>query len=182
MVSVRRTRGGYRKYASAGLGRGFSLPVGLLLLALVTILVVASYKLSSSNLKVVYNIQVRDEAVAAAQSAVEQVISTDFTVPLKSNPRSTLASINVDIDGDGGRDYVVSFPSDVPRCIRRVLASGASPSEVELGGLFPSSGFWETDWEIEAVVTDATTGASARIREGVRLRQTETEANQVCPL
>lgn len=165
-----------------GACRGFSLPVGLLLLALVTILVVASYNMSSSNLKVVYNIQVRDEAVAAAQSAVEQIVSTDFTSPLKSSPRASLASVSVDMDGDGATDYSVSFPNDVPRCVRRVLASGASPSEVELGGLFPSSGFWETDWEIEAVVTDAATGASVKLREGVRLRQTETEANQVCPL
>lgn len=160
--------------------RGFTLAVGLLMLALVTLVVVAGYNLGSSNLKVVYNVQVKDEAVAAAQSAMNDLISTaNFTNVLKTTPPTPIANINVDIDGNGTSDYTVSFQT--PVCSGRAQASGAAPSDVELGSSMSTSSYWNTDWELQATVADTSSGATVTLREGVRLRQSLSEADQVCP-
>lgn len=151
------------------------------MLALVTLVVVAGFNLGTSNLKLVYNVQTRDEAVSATQIALEQVISSNFTAGRLSTPPAPLAAIAVDIDGNGVNDYQVSFSSSSPVCVRRALASGAAPSDVELGTTMSTSSFWNTDWEIEAIVNDSNTGAKVTVREAVRLRQSGEQARLVCP-
>lgn len=155
--------------------RGATLIIGLILLVLVTVGVVAAYNVSTSNLKVVQNVQVRDEATVSARIAMEQVIGSNFTNNIGAQ---TAQTVSVDIDADGQNDYVVVV--GVPTCVRAVQASGAAPSEVELGVQMSTSSSWNTDWEIRAEVSDTTTGARVRMVQGVRLRQNQADKEAGC--
>jgi Tfp pilus assembly protein PilX len=153
--------------------RGATLIVGLILIVLITLIVVNAFMLSSSNLKSVGNMQVRDEAVAAANEAIELVVSSNFTNPPKAQ------EIQVDINKDGKTDYVVAVSQ--PTCVRVAQSGNASPSDVELGAAMSVAPTWNTDWEIEAKVTDAASGAAVTVREGVRVLLDQTQMVIACP-
>ena len=157
----------------AGSQRGATLIIGLIMIVLITLVVVNAFTLSSGNLKSVGNMQVRDEAVAAANEAAELVISGPFTV----NPIAQ--SINVDINKDGNIDYVVAVAA--PTCIKAVVSTTAAPSDVELGASMSAGSTWNTDWDIDSTVTDAASGAAVRVRQGVRVLLNDTAKTAVCP-
>ena len=180
-MSARRVLGGSaRRFAGRSAAmrreRGAVLVVGIIVLTLITVLVVSAFNLTQSNQKVVYNMQVREDAVAAAQVAVERVVSSNFTSNLSAQ---TPQSINIDLNNDGASDYSVTVA--VPQCIRATPAAASQVSEVEMGGNMQTAGFWFTDWEIRAAVNDTATGARATVVQGIRLYQTETEKNLECP-
>lgn len=153
--------------------RGVALIVGLIMLVIISLVIVGAFSLSATNAKSVGNMQVREEALAAANQAVEVLISSNFTVAMNTN------TFTVDINKDGTTDYVVN--TAVPTCIRAVKASDAKPSDVELGPSMSGGVDWLTDWDIDATVSDAATGASVRVRQGVRVKLTESQKSTVCP-
>lgn len=163
----------HRRPASAAVQRGATLIIGLILLVLITLIVVNAFTLSSSNLKSVGNMQVREEALAAANQAVEQVISSNFTA-------STAAqTVTVDINKDDTPDYTVAIAS--PTCVRATQAAFADPSDVELGPGMSAGSTWNTDWDLSATVTDGATGASVRVRQGVRVLLSQSQKAAACP-
>lgn len=152
--------------------RGATLVVGLIMLVLLTLLVTSAFMLSSGNLKAVGNMQFRNEAIAAANKRIEEVLSTDFTA-------SPLAStVNVDIDGDGAGDYQVTVVA--PTCVRASVALLGSPSDLKLPSMTTKT-HWNTVWEIDAKVDDTVTGASTQIRQGVRVLLTNAQKDARCP-
>jgi Tfp pilus assembly protein PilX len=153
--------------------RGVTLIIGLIMIVLITLIVVNAFTLSSSNLKSVGNMQVRQEAVAAANEAIELVISSSFT------DAPVAQSVNVDIDKNGTTDYVVAVAA--PTCIRASAATTAAPSDVELGSALSAGSTWNTDWDIDATVTDSASGAAVHVREGVRVLLSNTQKTAVCP-
>lgn len=157
--------------ASAGRGqRGATLILGLIMLVLITLIVVNAFTLSASNLKSVGNMQVREEAIAAANQAVERLISSNFTSALGAQ------SFTVDINNDGTNDYTVAVA--IPVCMRALQAASGSPSDVDM----PTEGStWNTDWDINSTVTDAASGANVRVRQGVRVLLTQTAKDTACP-
>jgi Tfp pilus assembly protein PilX len=162
---------GVRVPAGERAQRGATLIIGLIMLVLITLIVVNAFTLSSTNLKSVGNMQVRDEAIAAANRAVELVLSSAFTnAPVAQ-------SINVDINNDGTNDYVVVVAA--PTCIRALAAASTAPSDGESG--MSTGSTWNTDWDIDATVTDAASGASVRVRQGVRVLLSDTQKTAVCP-
>lgn len=156
--------------------RGAVLIVGLIMLALIMLIVAANFTLSTTNLKSVGNMQVRNEEIAAADVAIEQVGTTTFyTSP-------TAQDILVDIDHDGTNDYTVSLAA--PVCLRASLASttgsDTTVSSEELG--FGSAlNYYSTVWDLQATVTDSATGAQTVVHEGVTRLLTETEYTTQCP-
>jgi len=157
--------------------RGATLVVGLIMLTLTTLLVTNSFTLSTSNLKSVGNMQARDEAIAAANLAIEQVVSSPFT----SSPASE--TINVDLNNDGVTDYVVAF--NQPSCVSasQIAGSAAPASSVTLGSAFATatSNNYETVWDLDATVTDPNgSGTSVHVRQGVRVLLSQTQFNAVC--
>lgn len=156
--------------------RGAVLVVGIIVLVLITVLVVSAFNLTQSNQKVVYNMQLREEAISAAQVAVERVVSSTFTSNLSAQ---TPQAITVDLNNDATADYTVTV--GVPQCIRATPATGAQVSEVEMGNNMQTSAYWFTDWQIRAVVDDTATGTKATVVQGIRLYQTESEKNLGCP-
>lgn len=163
----------HRRPASAAVQRGATLIIGLILLVLITLIVVSAFTLSSSNLKSVGNMQVREEALAAANQAVEQVISSNFTASLVAQ------TITVDINKDDTADYTVAVAS--PTCVRATQAAFAAPSDVELGAGMSAGSTWNTDWDLSATVTDGATGASVRVRQGVRVLLSQSQKAAACP-
>lgn len=151
--------------------QGVTLIIGLIMLVLITLLVTTAFSLSTANLRSVGNMQVRDEAVAAANLAIEQMISSAFT----SSPGEEIV---VDINNDTVTDYTVVI--DPPECVSAVSAAITSSSSVTLGEDFTTSSSFNTTWEIVATVTDTVTGASAKVRQGVRVLLTESEKNDLC--
>ena len=155
-----------------GLQSGATLIVGLIMLVLITLIVLSAFTFSASNLKSVGNMQVREEAIAAANLAIEQVIASPFT------DAPTSQEINVDINKDGINDFVVVI--EAPTCIKALIAS--SPGNTQFGFNTGGGGStWSTEWDINSRVTDTASGASVQIRQGVRARLTDVQKNLVCP-
>lgn len=153
--------------------RGATLIIGLIMIVLISLIVINAFTLSSSNFKSVSNMQTRDEAVAAANQVVEQVISSDFTsIPLAQ-------TVTVDINKDDTPDYSVAVA--VPTCVRATQATVAAPSDVELGAAMSAGSTWNTDWDLDATVTDAVSGAQVRVRQGVRVLLSQAQKVISCP-
>ncbi len=178
--------------------RGISLVVTMIFLIVMSMFAVNAFNSSSSNMRIVGNMQARQESIAAAQQAVEQTISsTLFT----SNPAGVSANpVAVDIDGDGNADYSAQLTPQ-PRCYR---AKAIKTSELNPGtaadiaclrsGVVQNSGLdtpdaaadagnslcANTEWNIRAEVTDTRTSARVAINQGVSVRVLETDAANSC--
>jgi Tfp pilus assembly protein PilX len=150
--------------------QGAVLVISMIMLIIIALVVVSAFTLSTSNLKSAGNLQSRSEAVTAANSAIESVITNTFLTAL-----NTTTSVSVDMNKDGTTDYTVSVA--IPLCPLRVQQiSLDAPSGYETTfGSASVAGTYVTDWELIATVTDAVSGAQAVIREGVRIPIGETD-------
>lgn len=166
-----------KMFVSPSRQQGMTLIVGMVTLVLITLLVTSAFILSGTNLKSVGNMQFREEALAAANKGIEQMMSSGFA----TSPSSSV--IDVDIDEDGDNDYVVNIAT--PTCVRGTQVAGTSGgagsgSSVSLG--FPTAPppNFTTVWDIDATVTQAFSGASVRVRQGVRVLLTQAQYNAAC--
>ena len=158
--------------------RGSTLLVALVMLMLLTLIAFAAMNASTTSIQVVGNAQFREEANAAAQQAIERVISSDFTV----NPASSVVSVT-------GTNYVATVA--VPKCISSMPVTNSqldvsNPDDavclgsgsLQNSGVFNASGVVSTAqswcnkqmWEVTATVADSDTGAMTNIHQGVSLR------------
>lgn len=155
---------------------GASLVVGLIMLIVITVLVLSSYSLTSSGNKATANMQFRNESLAAANVAIEQIISSPFT----DDP--TGESITVDLDGNDTVDYTVDFTE--PECVNvsKVPGATSAPSSLSLGAAFAvaTAAYYLTVWDLNGTVTENTTGASVQVHQGVRVRLNQAEYDAVC--
>ncbi|MDP1557437.1 MAG: pilus assembly PilX N-terminal domain-containing protein [Nitrosomonas sp.] len=150
--------------------RGATLVVGLIMLAVITLLTVSAFTLSGGNLKAVGNMQFRNEAIAAANMAIEQTINVNFSA---IDHASYPATVNVDIDQNNTTDYVVNVKA--PICIKATLAS-IDPSALSgINSNVTSPSDLLTLWEIEVEATNLATGASVVARQGINKRLTLNE-------
>lgn len=156
--------------ASSQAQRGATLIVGLIMLLLLTLTIGSAFTLSGTNLKSVGNMQMRDEALAAANAAIEELLALDFV-------GTGNQTIPVDINKDGTDDYQVQIAA--PSCVRVTIADAASPSSVNLAAL--SSDTWHTVWQIEGTATNLASGTSVKVREGVRVLLTDAQKKTHCP-
>jgi Tfp pilus assembly protein PilV len=85
--------------------RGITLVVVLIFLLLITMFSISAIRGSTTNLRVTQNMAVRQEARAAAQAAIETVISSPA---FQAASAPTPSTITVDVDGDGANDYTVT--------------------------------------------------------------------------
>ena len=153
---------------------GAALIVGMIMLVLITLMLVTALNLGTTNFRAMSNMQYRAEAVAAANKAIEQVISTPFTAA----PAAEV--IDVDIDNDADTDYEVNVAQ--PQCIFASPAFGADPSSLSLPTSMTASSTWNTVWDLDATAADmAQSGTNVRVRAGVRVLLTNAEKDAVCP-
>jgi hypothetical protein len=144
--------------------RGITLLMGMIMLILITLMVTSAFILSNTNLKAVGNMQVREEAIAAANFAIEEIFSSEFT----GAPSSEI--LDIDLDNDGKPDYVVSVSK--PICVAMAMDNEGAKSSISLPNITKPS--WNTIWDVEATVNDLKTGATATINAGVRVLLTLT--------
>lgn len=161
-----------KSFASLGRQRGATLVMGLIMLTVITLMVISAFTLSSTNLKSVGNMQFRNDAIAAANKAIEQVVGSAFTTT------KTIQEINVDLNNDGAVDYVVTI--GIPVCVRASVGGGPVKSSITLPNM-SSTGFWNTVWDIEATVTDVVSRASVKVHTAVRQLRTDMQKATECP-
>lgn len=164
--------------------QGATLFVALIMLVVLTLFAVTAINLSNTNLRIAGNMQAIAEAEAAAQQAIEQVVSNNFT----ANP--VAQNIPIDINNDGTADYTASIPK--PTCqsskpLRNVdldssiaadakcLGSGAVSNSgivsIASGGTGTQQSWcYKQQWDVQASVTDSRTGASVTLHQGVFVR------------
>ena len=179
-----------RKIRSAPRGRqrGVTLFVALVLLVMVTLLAVSSFRVSNTNLKIVASMQGKGESIAAAQVAIEQVLSSAF---FAENPQQVFQTpMPVDLNGDGTNEYVVAM-NPAPKCLK---ARQVNPADLDIskpsdrpcfgtalvGQATLASACAETVWEISATTRDTVTSAQTTVRQGVAMRTSATEALSAC--
>jgi hypothetical protein len=158
--------------------RGVALVVGLIMLVLITLMLLAALNLGTINFRSVGNMQFREEAIAAANQAINQVVGTPFT----DDPGAVATNpIAVDIDRDGTADYTVQFA--VPQCVFAAQAFGADPSSLTLPPSMTVASTWNTVWDLRATVDRALNagGAAVVIRAGVRVLLSEADKDAECP-
>jgi Tfp pilus assembly protein PilX len=148
--------------------RGATLIVGLVMLVLLTIMVSSAFTLSTINTKAVGNQQVREEAVAAADAALELVLSESAFYKTSARPPEVIDF--------GGKTYTVNIAA--PECTSYRQAASTAASSVSLPIL--SSTTWDTNWELVATVADIASGAGITVRSGVRVRLDDAAKNTLC--
>lgn len=151
--------------------RGATLVVAMIMLMMFMLILSGAFSLSTSNLKSVGNMQMREEALAAANKVVEDVLSTNFI-------GAGTQSFDIDIDNDGTADYAVQVAA--PTCIKFNQADATAPSSVTLAGM--GSTTWNTVWLIEAEANNASGSVPVRVRSGVRVLLTDAMKNSHCPV
>lgn len=167
--------------------QGITMLVALIMLVMLTLLAVSSFRVSNTNLKVVASAQGQGEATNAAQAAVDQVISTGN---FAADPTTVAATpIPIDVNNSGTPQYSVQL-SPIPKCLksRPTDVSTLDISNPLDQGCFGSSKIgqpatsvcFESIWEITAVATDPVTQSSVTVRQGVSLRQSQTQVLNAC--
>jgi len=146
--------------------RGATLIVGLIMLVLITLVVSSAFMLSTTNLKSVANMQYRDEAIGAANAAIEQVISSDaiFFAP----------AAQAIVVGD----YSVNVAAPVCLYAKEVATSSSNDANPNLhieggggggGGGGGVPGFLDTYWDIAATVDDPLSEARVVTHQGIKI-------------
>ncbi len=161
--------------------KGVTLIVGLILLILITLMVTMAFTLNTANLKSIGNMQFRNESIAAANKAIEQVIGTNFPIGFTSVPPAQ--TLTFDINNDGTADYTVAVA--VPTCVQATQVAGFTGGGACCGARAPicncGTPFYSTMWDVQATVTDALSGANVVIRQGFRMEVDQTQLAAVCP-
>ena len=144
---------------------GATLITALIMLIVLTLLVVSGIRSSNTNLRIVGNMQMQEEAVAAAQQAIERVLSSSvFELPTPS--AQTVGS------------YTVTFGPLTCLSFRQTVKTDPNLPDICKGSAGLASCYWTT-WDITATAVDASTGAKAEIHQGVR-KIAGTEATTTC--
>jgi Tfp pilus assembly protein PilX len=139
---------------------GATLVVSLIMLTITTLLALSMMRLSSTNMRVVGNMQTQQALVASAQQAIEGLIGSSSFYNDQINGTGpwaggqTTYAVAQTING-----YTVTL--NKPKCLSQVMAQGTSA----VSGLVPQ----DTYWEVEAIASDSVSGASADVIQGVKV-------------
>ena len=152
--------------ASSHRQRGATLVVGLIMLVLITLMVSSAFTLSTTNLKSVGNMQIRNEAIAAANAAMETVLST--------SPVATTTAVYIG-------DYKYNVTIAISPCLSATKAASGSLSSLSLPVGMSSSSYWNILRDIEATVSDSSSGAFVRVHQGARYLLSQTDKDTQCP-
>lgn len=187
-----------RRRGAARRERGVTLIVALIMLTALGLLAAFAIRAGTNNLTIVNNTQVRQQAFAAAQLAIERTISSSA---FQANPAAVAAvPLTVDVDGDGVTDLDVSL-DPAPACYRwRPIKLGeldaAVPADLPCmgSGQAMSAGIdasgrttsgdslcADSEWNVRAIATDPRSGARVAINQGVAIRGLITSVAVNCP-
>lgn len=164
---------------------GATLVTALVMLIVLTLLVVSGIRSSTTNLRIVGNMQTQEEATAVAQQTIEQVISNNFTAAPAPVP-----PVPVDINNDTTPDYTAS--ATLPVCNGSTAIPNASlnmnnpadapcysSSAAAQTGIIFASGVPSTNgqswclaqqWDVSATATSTSGTGGVTAHQGVSVR------------
>ena len=184
---------------------GMALVVGLILLALMTVMAITGFNIGRTSLDIVGNMQGRQEVIGAANSAIQEALSTTrlFQAPdaIFLNPCEGPNTRCYDVNGDGENDIQVALSGppgeDNPICIQAqtipnaqldVSQSSQAGCATGVGQTFGVEGTAtgsslcaNSVWEIVATATDLVTEAEIVITQGAAVRVSTDEVGTNCP-
>ena len=179
---------------------GITLVMALIMLVLLTLLALTSFNLGNSNLKIVGNMQQREQTIEAANEVLEATISNTkfFRTPQAAVPDPCGGPNQrcIDTNGDGKEDVHVVLTT--PTCAKAQIIKGSDldvdHSEEDrhcsdggdqtfgiVGAATGNSSCANTVWDLTAVATDVATGASVKVTEGVAVRVGTDDVATNCP-
>lgn len=160
---------------------GATLITALVMLVVLTLLVISAIRSSTVNLQISGNVQIQNEAIAAAQQATEQVLSSNFT----ANPASAVIPIYVTNNTTPDYNATVAIPTcsgssplynNTPNLPVQCISSSSMGGQtiVYISGVAGAGGGGQSwcyaqQWEVQTNVADPRTGAQAEIHQGVSL-------------
>jgi hypothetical protein len=177
--------------------RGASLIVAIVFLLLLSTIALTGLRASTTNVQITGNMQARQEAQAAAQMLIEQLVSTD---EFARNPQGVYGAANVvtDVNGDGFADSTAVL-TQAPVCLRArsVALTDLDPDNpidapcfasaaLTNPGLIPAAGgaagslCADTEWQLVSRATDNRTGATVTVSQGVTVRTAVIGLNTIC--
>ena len=168
---------------------GTTLVVSLIILVLLAFLGLSAYHTSVTDLKSSGNMQARNEALNAAQQAIETAISTPqfVTTPTNALP-APCGAANVfcsDHDGDGVAEYtarLVPAPSCIGNKVIKVIELnvtdpedlGCTVGQAQQFGIAGAVGgdsiCANTTWNVTAEAKSESSGAKVTVSQGVGIR------------
>lgn len=186
--------------------QGITLIVSLIMLVLLTMLALTTFKLGKSGLQLTDNAQQRSQAKNAAQATLDRLVSSSSfanhpTTALDNGncPPAMNAPVNstcTDLYGDG-KTIINVVLTPTPTCVQsKTLAQssldlnnpedlgcsvGANQNFGTANAGSPNSLCADSLWEISAVATESTSGATQVITEGVALRVSTDAVATACP-
>lgn len=155
--------------------RGATLLVALVMLVVLTLLIVSAIRSSTTNLRIAGNMQMQEEAIAAAQQASEQILSTNFTAsPVAASIPVTIGlttyTANVAQPTCTGSKALLNSDLNIPA---ECISSGTSQNTgiVFASGAQTTGTAWcySQQWDVQTTVLDSRTGAAATTHQGVSL-------------
>ena len=179
--------------------RGTTLIVALIMLVLLTLFAVSSLNTANTNVRVVGNMQAKAEAINVAQETIEKTISTPQFIVNPANavpdPCGTANTRCVDINSDGTPEFTITLTPQ-PACVtvapiknvtldpnnaEDVACSTGQQQQFGVAGAVTGDSLCsQTVWEIRAVATDSSTGATATITQGIGVRISADDAGTSC--
>jgi Tfp pilus assembly protein PilX len=180
--------------------RGMTLLVALIMLVLMTLFAVSNFKMGNSSLQIVGNMQQRSQAMSAAQSTIEEVVSsTQFTgspdAAISSPCGGTKNTRCFGVNGSTTNDITVTL-KPIPECLASQTiqnatldlnnandagcSTGVSQSFGIMGSASGASLCANTMWNVTAVAVDSLTKARATVVQGVSVRVTTESLGNTC--
>lgn len=179
--------------------QGATLIIALIMLVLLSLFAVSSLNTAKTNVLVVGNMQMRNEALNASQETVEKVISTPQFISDPANavidPCSGPNTLCTDLNGDSVADFTTTLTPQ-PTCVavkpikntELVLTNpedlGCSAGQQQqfgvAGAVTGDSLCANTVWEISARTVGANTGATVTVKQGVGVRVSADAASSSC--
>ena len=179
--------------------RGMALMFVLVMLMLLAWFGLSGMRISGQHMQIVGNTQARAHAVAAAQRAIEQTISSyQFVL----DPKAVAAApVETDIDGDGHADFTAVL-TPAPKCTRVrpiktseldialrtdracLMSSDSGGTQlVERPGAVVAAGdslCASSEWDVAARADDPRSGSSAWLQQGIGIRVSKYDASNYC--
>jgi Tfp pilus assembly protein PilX len=180
--------------------RGATLVVALVMLLVMTVMVVASFRLGISNLGIVGNTQSRNQSIGAAQQTIEEAISSNLLTTSPASifpaPCSGPNTQCYDVDGDATNDVTVTIDPP-PSCVKAETIKNSSldltleedrrctlgiPQNFGTPGGGTSNSLCSNSlWDVRAVAEDLNTRTTAVVNQGVGLRVRTADVATSCP-
>lgn len=153
--------------------RGATLLIALIMLVVLTLFAITAIRTGNIGFKIVGNQQAQKLMEAAAQQAIEQVISNlgNFDPVTVVAPSTTVAQ-RVCVGTAAGHPPVAIPPATCASGIQVDVAPVRciSTKRSQFDSLTQTMATYDNTWEIVTSVTDSLSGAKATYHQGVRIR------------